>query len=92
MDFINKNTPLKCIINYAIFVCGHLPLKIEQYSVRLVVGGNSLVYEEDPGYPAASMLETKILLNSIIYDSQQGSRLMSCDLKYFFLATPMLQH
>ena len=37
------------------------------------------------------MLDTKILINSNIYDAQQGSRFMSCDLKYLFLATPMLQ-
>ena len=56
-----------------------------------VVGGNHLVYEDDPGYPAASMLETKLLLNIIISDAQQGYIFMICDLKDFFLAIPMLQ-
>ena len=59
--------------------------------MRLVFGVNHLVYEHDPGYPAVSMIETKILLNSIISDAQQGDRFMICDLKYFFLGTPMLQ-
>ena len=72
-------------------LCGHLPLKIEQYSVVLVVGGNNLVYEDDQGSPEESMLEMKLLLNSIISYAQQGSILMICDLEYFFLATKMLQ-
>ena len=37
------------------------------------------------------MLETKLLLNIIISDAQQGYIFMICDLKDFFLATPMLQ-
>ena len=37
------------------------------------------------------MIETKLLIDSIISDSQQGYIFMICDLKYFFLATPMLQ-
>ena len=57
-----------------------------------MVGGYRLVYEDNPGSLAASMLETKILLSSIISDSEQGERLMIFDIKYFFLATPMLPH
>ena len=56
-----------------------------------MVGGNYLVYAENPGSPAASMIETKILLNIIISGAQQGARLMSFYLKYLFLATPILQ-
>ena len=56
-----------------------------------MVGGNHLVYEDDPGYTAASMLEMKLPLNIIVYDAQQGSRFMICDLKDFFIATLMLQ-
>ena len=59
--------------------------------MQLVVGGDHLVYEDYPGSPAASMIETKLLLNSVISDAQQGSIFMICDLKGFFLATPMIQ-
>ena len=61
------------------------------YSEITCWGGGCLVYEDDTGSPAASMIKTKTLLNSIIYDAQKGARFMSCNLKYFFLTTPMLQ-
>ena len=92
VDFISKKElPGKIIITYASFVCDHHPLKTDQNRVRLVVGGNRLVYEDDTESPAASILEIKILLNSIISDAQQGARFMSCDLTSLFLATSMLQ-
>ena len=56
-------------VTYACFVCDYRPLKPEQYRVRLVVGGDGLDYSEDAGAPAASMLETKISLNSVISDA-----------------------
>ena len=46
-------------------------------------------YEKDASSPAASLLETKILLNSVISDAKHGARFMSTDLKDFFLASPM---
>ena len=50
----------------------------------MVVGGNMLDYEEDAGAPAASLLETKLLLNSVISEAHKGARFMTCDLKDFF--------
>ena len=41
-----------------------LYVKTEPFRVRLVVGGDKLDYHEDAGAPAASMLETKLLVNS----------------------------
>ena len=38
---------------------------------------------------AANMMETKILLNSVISDAQQGARFLSADLKDHFLQTPI---
>ena len=55
----------------------------------MVTGGNRLTYAADTGSPAASLLETKILLNSTISDAHKCARFMSMDLKDFFLATPM---
>ena len=37
------------------------------------------------------MIETKILINSVISQAKQGTTFLSCDLKEFFLATPMLK-
>ena len=45
------------MITYVSFICDHCPLKTEQFIVILVVEVNRLVYEEDPGSPAASMIE-----------------------------------
>ena len=38
-------------VTYTIFVCYHHPSKIEEWHVRLVVGGDRLIYEEDAGSP-----------------------------------------
>ena len=54
-----------------------------------MVGGDRLIYDEDAGALAALLLETKIIIHSVISDTHRGARFMSCDLKDFFLATPM---
>lgn len=90
MDFIfHHEVPNGSKVTYANFVCDHRPLKDEPWRVRLVVGGDKLNYEFDSGSPAASLLETKILLNSVISDTRKGARFMSLDLKDFFLTSPM---
>ena len=74
---------------YGSFVYDCKPLKTEQWRVRLVVGGDKLPYKNDSGSPAANLLDTKIVLNSVISQAFKGARSLSCDLKDFFLATPM---
>ena len=76
-------------VTYANFVCDHRPLKSEPWRVRLVVGGNRLEYYADPGSPTATLVETKLLVNSVISDADKGARFACCALKDFFLATPM---
>ncbi len=76
-------------ITYASFVYDHHPLKTEPWRVQIVMGGDRLSYSNNTGSPAASLLKTKILLNSTISDADKGARFMSLDLKDFFLATPM---
>jgi hypothetical protein len=76
-------------ITYANFICDYRPLKSEPYRVRLTVGGDRLDCLDDTSSPAASLLETKLLLNSTISDAHLGARFMTMDLKDFFLATPM---
>ena len=70
-------------MTYASFVCDYRPLKLEQYRVRIVVSGDKMSYNEDVGSPVASLLETKLLIN------KKGARFLTCDIKDFFLATPM---
>jgi hypothetical protein len=90
IDFIYKNqVPQDRKVTYANFDLSYRPLKTEKHRVRLVVGGDKLSYDDDSGSPAASLLETKVILNSVISDADLGARFMSCDLKDFFLATPM---
>lgn len=90
IEFIKKSeVPNNRDVTYANFILDYRPLKSEPWRVRLTVGGDKLSYDEDPGSPAASLLETKIMLNSVISDAKQGARFMGLDLKDFFLATPM---
>ena len=90
IEFIpQEQVPQGRDVTYASFVCDHCPLKSEPWRVRIVVGGDRLTYEDDAGSPAASLLETKILLSSVISDAHKGARFMSLDLKEYFLATPM---
>ena len=76
-------------VTYASFVCDERPLKKEKWRVRLVVGGDKLEYTLDAASPATDLIETKILLNSVISDSKQGARFCAMDLKDMFLHTPM---
>ena len=90
IEFISKrDLPPTSKVTYASFVCDIKPHKKETHRVRLVVGGDRLTYDDDAGSPAASLIETKILLNSVISDAKHGSQFMTCDLKDFYLATPM---
>ena len=54
-----------------------------------MVGGDILSHDGDAGAPDANMLETKIILNSVISDADNGVRFMSADKKDHFLARPM---
>jgi hypothetical protein len=92
IDFIHKSAvPAHKIVTYGNCVCDYRPLKSEPYRVRLTVGGDKLPYDDDSGSPAASLLETKLIINSTISDSRRGARFLSADLKDHFLASPMKQ-
>ena len=64
-------------------------MKTETHIVCLSVGGYKLDCPYDTGYPADSLLETKLILNSAISDAKKGARFLSADLKDHFLASPM---
>ena len=90
LDFVSfQSVPTDRKITYATFACDHRPLKQEEWRIRIVVGGDKLDYEFDSGSPAANMLETKLLFNSVISDAPKGARFCSMDLKDMFLQTPM---
>ena len=86
--FIKKHqVPNDRKVTYANPVCDYRPLKEDKYRVRLTVGGDRLPYPEDSGSPAATLLEAKILFNSVI--STPGSRFIVADIKDYFLQSPM---
>ena len=76
-------------ITYANFVCDYRPLKTEKYRVRMTIGGDRLTYDHDTTSPAASLLETKLIINSVISDAKKGARFLTMDLKDHFLQTIM---
>ena len=47
----------------------------------MVVGGEKLAYPDDPASPAANLLDTKLIINSTISDSNKGARFMTVDVK-----------
>ena len=90
IEFIyRQDVPAGRDVTYATFVLDYRPLKTEPHRVCITVGGYKLTYASDAGSPAANLLRTKILLNSIISEASKGARFMSADLDDFFLATPM---
>ena len=78
-------------VTYVNFVCHYIPLKSEPYRIRLVAGGQKLDYDGYVGAPVALLIETKLLLNSVISGAKDGTRFMSCALKDSFIETPMLK-
>ena len=90
IDFIRRADIPKLKKNtYTNIVCDHRPLKSEKYRVRLTVGGDKLEYLNNATSPAASFIETKLLLNSVISDSSKGARFFTLGIKDFFLQTDM---
>ena len=90
IEFMHKHeVPDKRKVTYANFICDYRPLKTEKYRVRMTVGGDRLDYPYDSTSPAASLLETKILINSVISDAKHGARFCTMDIKDFFLQTVM---
>jgi hypothetical protein len=61
--------------------------KAEKYRIRFTVGGDRIEYSGPTSTPTAALPAIKILVNSII--STEGARFMTCDLKDFYLGTPL---
>lgn len=90
ISFINKEeVPSGEKVTYAQCVCDYRPLKPEPYRVQMVVGGDKLDCLIDSGAPTTNLTEFKMLVNSVISKAKNGARFLSCDLKDFFLASPM---
>ena len=89
IDFVHQHeVPPDKKVTYGNFICDYCPLKTEPYRVCLTVGGNQLPYDDDAGSPAASLLETKLIINITISNADKGARFLCADLKDHFLASP----
>ena len=76
--FIPKSElPPNAKVTYATFVCDERPLKPEPNRVRIVAGGDKLQFNDDAGSPATDLLETKLIVNSTISDSDKGAFFIS---------------
>ena len=78
-------------VTYANLICDLRPLKSETHRVKMIVGGDKLVYDGDPSSPTISLLNTKIFLNSVISYAHKGERFSSADIKNHHLQSPMKQ-
>ena len=48
-----------------------------------MAGGDKLDYDDDTGAPIVSLIETKLLINSLISEAKHGANFFSCELKVF---------
>ena len=74
-------------VTYVGYVVNYREEKEDKYRFRLVVGGDRITYEGDAGTPTAELLTIKLLANSII--STPNAKMLTLDLKDFYLNTPM---
>ena len=57
----------------------------------MTVGGDKLEHSSDISSPVVFMLETKLLINSVISDATRRARILTADLKDYFLQTIMIE-
>ena len=82
--FISYNeVPKNKKVAYANMVCDHRLLKTEKYIVILTIYGNILDYTDNTSSPDASLVEEKLLPNSVISDGVKGAKFMCLDMKAF---------
>ena len=55
----------------------------------MTIGGDKLDSDSETASSAASLIETKLLLNSVISDAKNGARFLTMDLKDHFLQIVM---
>ena len=88
--FIKKSDiPADCQgdVTYVSFVCNYRPEKEEKEQTRMFIGGNRINYPGDAGTPTADLLAIKLLANSVV--STKNAKMLTMDLKDFYLNTPM---
>ena len=90
IEFIPKSeVPLKTKVTYANMVCDIRPKKSDVYRTRLTIGGDKLDYHDNSTSPAASLIDTKILINSVVSDAKSGARFPTIDIIDYFLQSTL---
>ena len=74
-------------VTYIGYVASYRPEKEDPNRLRMVVGGDRVNYPGDVGTPTAELLTIKLLVNSVI--STKNAKMLTLDLKDFYLNTPM---
>ena len=74
-------------VTYVNFQCNYRPEKEEKERTRMCAGGNRINFPGDAGTPTADLLTIKLLVNSIV--STKNAKMVTMDLKDFYLNTPM---
>ena len=91
IKFIRRSdVPPNKKVTYGKKECTIRPTKAEKYRVRLTVGGDKLTYHGLTATQCASLITTKILLNSTV--STPDARWGSLDIKNFYYGTPMIEY
>ena len=86
IEFVPKTSiPTHKKVTYANMINDYRPYKDDPYRTRLTIGGDKLDYYGNSSSPAASLLESKLIINSVISDTHKGARFMSIDIKDYFL-------
>ena len=78
-----NQVPTRQKITHANLVCDYRPRKDDPYRLRLTIGGDNIPYPSDSGFPAATLFEAKIILNSVILTP--GSLFICAYIKDYFL-------
>ena len=73
-------------IAYANPVSNYRPRKDDHYNSRLTIGGDKILYPSDSGSNDATLLEAKIIFNSVI--STPGSPFICADIKDYLFVSP----
>ena len=60
------------------------PLKSEKNQVRITVGGDKLSNPYNVESRTTDLLESKLLINSTIFDTRKGAQFCSVDIGYMY--------
>ena len=75
-------------VSYGRIVVNYIPQKEEPHRTILNVGSNLIDYVVDVSTPTADINTANLVINGTI--STPGARYMCCDIKNFYLGTPLI--